>query len=185
MPVGMDIDRKLALADPSGFAEAQRDLSVSFQKVGNVKRSQGDLAGRWRRTSPGWRSIKSCRLPIRAAQAQRDLSVDFNKIGNIKRWQGDLAGALSSYQSGLEIRRKLSSANPPDKRKGAAQPVGQLREGRQREAFAGDLAGALESYQSGLEIDRKLLSSADPSSAAQHNLLRRLWQNRQREVFTG
>ena len=42
---GLDILRELAAQDP-GKAEAQRDVSVSLEKVGNVKQQQGDLAAR-------------------------------------------------------------------------------------------------------------------------------------------
>ena len=50
---------------------------------------------------------------------QRDLSVSYDKVGDVKSSQGDLPGALASYQAGLEIRRKLSAADPSRATSGA------------------------------------------------------------------
>jgi tetratricopeptide (TPR) repeat protein len=81
------IDR-LAKADP-GNAGWQRDLSVSYNKIGGVQVEQGDLAG----------ALKSF---------QDDLAI----AERLAKAQGDLAGAMKSFQDGLAIRDKLAKADP-------------------------------------------------------------------------
>ena len=96
------IDR-LAKSDP-GNTGWQRDLSVSYEKVGDVQVAQGDLAG----------ALKSYRdslaISERLAKSdpgnagwQRDLSVSYEKVGDVQVAQGDLAGALKSYRDSLAI----------------------------------------------------------------------------------
>jgi hypothetical protein len=86
---------RLATSD-AGNAGWQRDLSVSYNKVGNVQVAQGDLAGAlksYRPVRPGERLATS---DAGNAGWQRDLSVSYNKVGNVQVAQGDLAGALKS-----------------------------------------------------------------------------------------
>ena len=85
---------RLAEHDPSN-ASSQRDLSVSYDRVGDVQVAQGDLAG----ALTSYRD--SLAIRERLAQAdpgnagwRRDLAVSHNKIGNVQVAQGDLAGAL-------------------------------------------------------------------------------------------
>ena len=89
------IAERLAHADP-GNAGWQRDLSVSYNKVGDVQAAQADLAGALASYRDG--------LAIRERLAQsdpsnagwqRDLSVSYEKVGDVQVAQGDLAGALS------------------------------------------------------------------------------------------
>lgn len=47
-----------------------------------------------------------------AAKTPRDQSVALNDFGDIAVAQGDLAGAARVYQESLDIRRRLSAANP-------------------------------------------------------------------------
>ena len=83
---------RLAKSDP-GNAGWQRDLSVSYNKVGDVQVAQGDLAGALKSYSD------SLAIADRLAKSdpgnagwQRDLSVSYNKIGDVLVAQGDLAG---------------------------------------------------------------------------------------------
>jgi tetratricopeptide (TPR) repeat protein len=94
------IAERLAKADP-GNADWQSDLSVGYEKVGNVQVAQGDLKA----------ALKSYQddlaIAERLAQSdrgnagwQRDLSVSYEKVGNVQVAQGDLKAALKSYQDG-------------------------------------------------------------------------------------
>ena len=104
-----DIISRLAQSDP-GNAGWQRDLSVSYEKVGDAGAAQGDLAD----------ALKSYRdsLAIRERLAQsdpgnagwqHDLSVSYDKVGEVQTAQGDLAGALKSYRDSLAINQHLAA----------------------------------------------------------------------------
>ena len=109
---GLAIIERLAQSDP-GNAGWQRDLSVSYNDVGDVQVAQGDLTG----------ALKSYRdglaIAERLAQSdpgnagwQRDLSVSYNKVGDVQVAQGDLAGALKSYRDSLAIAERLAQSDP-------------------------------------------------------------------------
>ena len=97
----MRISDRLAKADP-GNAGWQRDLSVSYNKIGDVLVAQGNLP----------EALKSFRdgLAIRDRLAkadpgnagwQRDLSVSYNKIGDVLVAQGNLPEALKAFRDCL------------------------------------------------------------------------------------
>jgi hypothetical protein len=99
-------------ADPSN-SSWQRDLSVSYDRVGDVFRSQGDLASALK----AYQNSLAIREKLAGADPsnsswQRDLSVSFNKVGDVFSSQGDLASALKAYQNSLAIREKLAGADP-------------------------------------------------------------------------
>ena len=117
---------RLAKADP-GNAGWQRDLSVSYDKVGDVLVAQGNLA----------EALKSYRdglaIAERLAKAdpgnagwQRDLSVSYDKVGDVLVAQGNLAEALKSYHDSLAIARPPGQGRPRQCRL-AARSLGLLR----------------------------------------------------------
>ena len=96
---------RLAKADP-GNAGWQRDLSVSYNKVGDVLVAQGNLP---RRSKP---IATACAIAERLAKAdpgnagwQRDLSVSYDKVGDVLVDQGNLPEALKAYRDSLRHRR--------------------------------------------------------------------------------
>jgi tetratricopeptide (TPR) repeat protein len=91
----------------------QRDLSVSYNKVGDVQSAQGDLAGALKsyRESLAIRE-KLVKQEPRNAGVQRDLSVSYNKVGDVQSAQGDLAGALKSYRESLAIFEEFAKQDP-------------------------------------------------------------------------
>jgi len=134
------------------------DLSVSYNKIGDVQVAQGDLP---------W-ALSSYKQGLEIAQKlaardpgntgwQRDLSVSYNKIGDVQVAQGDLPSALSSYKQGLEIRQKLAARDPGNAQRQIdlvislwklASVLDQQRSPQKREAGA--------KYQRALEILRPL-----------------------------
>ena len=89
---GLAIAERLAQSDP-GNAGWQRDLSVSYEKAGNVQMAQGDLAG----------ALKSYSGSL--AIAERLAQSDPGNAG----WQRDLAvsyAKLAEYTVNQTIRRK-------------------------------------------------------------------------------
>ena len=133
--------QRQALADPSN-ADWQRDLSISRNKVGDVLRAQGDLAGALQayRESLALGQRQALADPSNAVW-QRDLSVSQEKVGDVLLDQGDLAGALQAYREAETILRRLASADPSN---GAWQrdlSASQEKMGELLQA-QGDLAGA-------------------------------------------
>jgi tetratricopeptide (TPR) repeat protein len=153
----------LAKSSPDN-AGWQRDLSASYDRVGNVHLAQGDLAG----------ALKSYRhgLVIRERLArsdpgnadwQRDLSVSYDQIGDVQVAQGDLAGALKSYHDSLAIRERLAKSDAGNAGWQRDLWVSYIRVGDVQVAQA-DLAGALKSYRDSLAIAERLALS-DPGNA--------------------
>ena len=108
----LTIAERLADADPNN-AGWQRDVSVSYVKVGDVLVAQGNLP----------EALKSFRdslaITERLANAdpnnaewQRDVSVSYNKVGDVLRVQGSLPEALKSYPCQLHDQRGLTEVDP-------------------------------------------------------------------------
>ena len=103
---------RLAKADP-GNAGWQRDLSVSYNKIGEVLVAQGNLP----------EALKSFRdsLAIRDRLAkadpgnagwQRDLSVSYAKLANAYRTAGQLPQAREQLTAGRTIIARLTETYP-------------------------------------------------------------------------
>ena len=107
-----EIISRLARTDPDN-AGWQRDLSVSYNKIGDVQKSQGDLAAALESFKASHDIFERlARADPNNAGWQRDLSVSHNKIGDVQKAQGDLGQALKSYQADLAIAERLARADP-------------------------------------------------------------------------
>ena len=139
----------------------QRDLSVSYNKIGNIQAKQGDSAAALKSYQAGL-TIRE-RLATgdpRNTEWQRDLSVSYNKIGGIQATQGETAAALKSYQASLAIRERLAAGDPRNTEWQRDLSVSYNRIG-DIQARQGDSAAALKSYQASLTI-RERLAASDP-----------------------
>jgi tetratricopeptide (TPR) repeat protein len=153
----------LARQDPSNAAW-QRDLSVSLERLGDVQRAQGDLAGALESFRNSQRIFERlARQDPSNAAWQRDLSVSHNKLGDVQLAQGDLAGALESFRKGLQIRERLARQDPSNAEWQRDLSVSHNKLGDVQLA-QGDLAGAMESFRKGLQIVERL-ARQDPSNA--------------------
>ena len=91
----------------------QRDLSISYQRVGNVQMAQGDLPAALTSYQAAFAiADRLAKSDPSNAGWQRDLSVAYNKIGDVHVVQGNLPAALASYQAGLAIAQRLAKADP-------------------------------------------------------------------------
>ena len=142
---------RLTKSDPTN-ADWQRDLTVSYDKVGDVQSAQGDLAGSAEVLQRRPRDQKpSGRNPIPATPSGSTIfpCASFNKVGDVQAAQGDLSSALKSYNDGLAVCRadRLAKSDPSHSRL-AARSLGVIQQGRRRtERLQGDLAGTLEVLQ--------------------------------------
>ena len=153
----------LAQTDP-GNAGWQRDLSVSFNKIGEVQSAQGDLGAALKayQDSLAIREKLAAQDPGNAGW-QRDLSVSFNKIGEVQSAQGDLGAALKAYRDSLALREKLAAQDPGNAGWQRDLSVSFNKIGEVQSA-KGDLGAALKAYQDSLTIAQKL-AAQDPGNA--------------------
>jgi tetratricopeptide (TPR) repeat protein len=159
----LEIRERLAGQDASN-TEWQRDLSVSYEKIGDVLSAQGDLAG----------ALKAFRasLEIRERLAgqdpsntgwQRDLSLSLGKIGEVNYTMGILGDALANYQESLAILRRLAMQDPSNSQWRRDLALSLVKIGEVNYTM-GILGNALANYQESLAILRRL-AMQDPSNS--------------------
>jgi tetratricopeptide (TPR) repeat protein len=102
----------LAQAEPDR-ADYQRDLSVSYNKMGDLYQALGQ--GEQARDA----YLKDLAIAERLAQAepdradyQRDLSVSYERMGDLYRALGQGEQARDAYLKALAIRERLAQAEP-------------------------------------------------------------------------
>ena len=97
------IRRRLAAADP-GNAGWARDVSVSLERIGDVRVAEGDRAGALKayEESLAIRRRLAAADPGNAGWA-RDVSVSLSSVGDVRVAEGDRAGALKAYEESLAI----------------------------------------------------------------------------------
>ncbi|MGH3614291.1 MAG: TIR domain-containing protein [Pseudonocardia sp.] len=105
---------QLVAAEPDR-ADYQRDLSVSYNKLGDlmVALGRGDDALRFFQQSLDIRTGLTQREPDRA-DYQRDLSVSYERLGDLKEAAGDLGDAIRLYELSLPLAAQLAE-NQPDR----------------------------------------------------------------------
>jgi tetratricopeptide (TPR) repeat protein len=147
-----------AARDAAAQSGNDRDLSVSYERIGNVQVEQGDFA----RATTSYRDNLTIQDRLAQsdpgnAQQQRDLYASHTFVGNVREAQGDLAGALKSYRDGFAIIDCLAKSDPGNARWQRELSVSYINIGER------DLAGALTSYRDGFAIIDRLAKS-DPSN---------------------
>ena len=164
-----DTLQRLATADPSNV-RWQRELGVSCDKVGDVLKTRGDLAGALHSYQEA--SAVAGRLVTVAPTSAvwwRDLAVTRNKIGAALVSQGDLPGALRAFRESLAIGECLVAIDPSNMLWQSDLSASRSCIGRVL-GFRGDLAGALKSYRESMAI-RERLAASDPSNAGRQGNL--------------
>ena len=161
-----DKARRLALhltaLDP-GNTQWQRDLSVSYNKLGNVAVAQGKLDDAARAYGDGLAIHKKLAASDPGnTQWQRDLSVSFNKLGDVAVAQGRLDDAARAYGDGLAIHKKLAASDPGNTEWQRDLSVSFDRLGNVAVA-QGTLDEAARAYGDALAI-RKKLAARDPGN---------------------
>ena len=102
--------RKLAAADP-GNAEWQHDVSVSLDKVGDVRLAAGDRAGALAAYEESLAIMRKLAAADPGnAQWQRDVGVSLERVGGVRLAAGDRAGRLRPTRRAW---RSCASSPPP------------------------------------------------------------------------
>lgn len=137
----------------------QRDLAVSFIKIGNVQRARGDLGA----ALEAYQRAVAARGD--AAEPDADLAEMHSRIGDIYTMQGAFDKGLASYRTVFTMLERLAAQDPARRRDLAAA--------HDRIGFALERQDhfdqALAEYQAGLEIRRAVAdqSPADSAMAAE------------------
>jgi tetratricopeptide (TPR) repeat protein len=153
-----------AARDAAAGSGNDRNLWVSYNRIGDVQVAQGDLA----------RALQSYRDDLaivhRLAQShpdntdrQRDLYFSYVKIGDVQIEQGDLSGALKFYNNCLAVISLLAQSNAGNLGWQFDLGISHERIGNVQ-AAQGDLAAALISYRTKFAIIDRLAKS-DPGNA--------------------
>ncbi len=93
--------------------EIRRDLSVSFERIGDTLVADGDYDG----GLESYGKALEIREDLAAMDPEnklrlRDLSVTFERIGDINKLRGDADSALLAHQAAVAIREKLAALDP-------------------------------------------------------------------------
>ena len=100
------------MADP-GNTSLQRDLLVSYERIGCVLREQGNLDEALKFCQNGFTlAERLLNASPENSEAQRDLFASCEGVGNVLKAQGHLEEALTKYQKGLLLAKRLANAEP-------------------------------------------------------------------------
>ena len=170
-----EIVRQRAKTHPDNL-DFQRDLSVSWGRLGHLRRAKGDLGG------AGQAYEQALRIAQALAQAdpsnaewRRELSLYWDKLGDLRLAKGDPDGAGQAYEQALRIDQALAQADPSNAEWQRDLSVALNRLGYLRRAKS-DLDGAGQAYEQALRI-RQTLAQADPSNAERQRDLMVSWGN--------
>ena len=114
----LKISQKLA-ADPTD-AQAQRDLSISYNRLGDVQLQSGQVTEALRSYQKGLEiRQKLAAADPSDAQAQSDLVVSFVKVGEVTQQAKDYKTAVTWYEKALTVLERLDAAGrlPPSQKK--------------------------------------------------------------------
>ena len=164
-----EIALRLAKADPSD-REAQRDLWVSSNKLGEAREALGNLPEAKKHFEEG---LAICRRLAEGdpenAQALRDLVVSHNFLGGVSLALGEYAEAKKHFEQQLAISRRLAEADPTnvEAQRDLAIPYNKLGE----VSYAlDDLPEAKKHFEQYLEITRRRAEADSANSQAQRDL---------------
>lgn len=166
---GLEVRERLASADLKN-AEAQRDLSVSCSRLGDVTLQMGDSVaalGHYRRSLEIRERLVAA--DPKNTQAQRDLSISHDKLGQVSLLLGNAAEALMYYRKSLEVRERLAAADPKNTQAQSDLSVSFVKLGNVM-LDIGNASSALDYYRKGLEISERLAAADRKNAMAQQDV---------------
>ena len=137
---------------------ALRDLSVSLDNVGDVRRDLGDLQAAAAAFEESLSLSRQLRSSLGGSPiALRDLSVSLEKVGAVRRDLGDLQAAAAAFEESLNLSRQLRSSlgDSPTALRDLSislEKVGDVRRD------LGDLQAAASAFEESLNLRRQLRS---------------------------
>jgi tetratricopeptide (TPR) repeat protein len=158
---GHRMAQRLMAGDP-GNTDWQHDLSVSYDKFGNMAVAQGKLA----EAAQAYGDSLAIRQQLTAGdpnntQWQHNLSVSYEQLGRVAMVQGKLAETAQAYGDSLTIRKTLPASDPGHTRRQRDLALSYNTLGIVA-VTQGKLAEAVQAYGDSLTIFKTLVAS-DPS----------------------
>lgn len=89
--------------------QARQDLSFSYNKLGDISRAQGDLAGAWALYEKGLAIRERLAAETGTVEARQNLAVSYKMMGDLSQARGDLAKAWAFYEKGHAIDEQLAA----------------------------------------------------------------------------
>jgi serine/threonine protein kinase len=160
----MGVFQALAQADPHD-AQARRDLSISYERLGDVHLQLGATGQALRAYQEGLELRQAlAQADPHDAQARRDLSISHNKLGDAHLQLGATDQALRAYQEGLELRQALAQADPANvqAQQDLSRSFSDMAQAHER---TNNLVRARPWYEKMLGVDREI-SQRFPQNAA-------------------
>jgi eukaryotic-like serine/threonine-protein kinase len=150
--------------DHPNDVDMQRDLLVSYERIGDVLLATGDTAAALdhQRKALGFSQALAAAHPD-DGEFRRTVMISYLKVGQVLAQTGDTSAALENFRQSLQLAEKSVDADPASARARGdlalmLNKVGDI-------LMAGDDApAALEHYRRGLAI-REAVAAADPTSA--------------------
>jgi len=155
---------QMRLVKSPHLVDAQRDLSVSHNRIGYVRMAQGNLQAAFEAFEASLDIITRLAASDPGnAGWQRDLSISHDRIGDARRAQGNLQAALEAFEASLAIRTLLAESDPGNAEWQRDLGVSHDRIGDVRMA-RGNLQAALGAFEASRDIGTRLAAS-DPGNA--------------------
>ena len=165
----LQLAERKALQEP-GRADYQRDLSVSYNKLGDLQSAlgEGEAARQYYEKSLLLREQLVKQEPGRA-DYQRDLSVSYDRLGDLQRALGEGDAARQYYEKSLSIAEQLVKQEPgrADYQRDLSVSYNKLGD-LQRALGEGDLAR--QYYEKSLSIAEQLVKQEPGRADYQRDL---------------
>lgn len=168
----LKIRRQIYEANPNSV-EAARDLSVSYERLGDFRLARVQSGDAARALTEFEESLKIRKQiyaanPI-SAEAARDLSVSLNNMGDFYLTHGrssDAERALTHFEESLGIRKQIYAANPNSAQaaRDLSMSLKMLGDVYLARVESGDADRAVAQFEQSLKIDQWLYA-ANPRSA--------------------
>lgn len=104
-----DVEEARRLAERLGTPEAERDLAIALDKLGDAAITSGDHTAARAAYDESLEIARHLSARMGTPEAERDLSVSLEKVGDAASVAGDHGAARAAYQESLDIRRRLSA----------------------------------------------------------------------------
>ena len=91
-----------------GDRRGLRNLSVSYEKLGDIEKALGNPEGAKRHYEQALEISEKLSRETNTVESLRDLSISYEKLGDIEQALGNPEGAKRHYEQALEIREKLA-----------------------------------------------------------------------------
>ncbi len=158
----LDLLASLAAEKPNDVTY-QRDLSIAYDEIGDVLKTQGNLP----EALHAYRQSLAIRERLAHADPENtawqfDLTFSYQRIGDVELELGHLAQAANSFSARHAILARLTAQEPNDTQLQWLFADSSLRLGRVHE-LQGNLADAFASYQACREIMERL-ANTDPDN---------------------